>query len=292
MDFDVSVALLKNTAGQDIGYVETAHNITDVKKTANMLQEIIIDLNEISQTLEHDSRQIAQSSQLLSGGISLQVDAIGGLNASVSSIRDQIQTNADYSTNASELSGKSREDAVKGNEEMKEMLLSMDGIKNASQNISVIIKTIEEIAFQTNLLALNAAVEAARAGEHGKGFAVVAEEVRNLASRSQIAAKETSELIIESISQVEEGTKVAASTAGSLNKIVTDFEQVSDFIDKIAEGANEAAGSINTINDVIAQITNLVESGQASITEFATAANALAEMVGKLRNITNSIETT
>jgi methyl-accepting chemotaxis protein len=74
---------------------------------------------------------------------------------------------------------------------MDHLTKSIADIKNASEETTTIIKTIDEIAFQTNLLALNAAVEAARAGEAGAGFAVVADEVRSLALRASKAANDT-----------------------------------------------------------------------------------------------------
>ena len=110
----------------------------------------------------------------------------------------------------------------------------METISSDGEKTAKIIKSIEEIAFQTNLLALNAAVEAARAGEQGRGFAVVASEVRNLAGRSATAAKEIKDLIQNSVSKVENGSKLVSESGGALSEIVDSVKKVSDIVAEIA----------------------------------------------------------
>jgi methyl-accepting chemotaxis protein len=168
---------------------------------------------------------------------------------------------------------------------MHSMTQAMAEINAAGQNISKIIKTIEEIAFQTNLLGVNAAVEAARAGQHGKGFAVVAEEVRNLAARSAKAAQETAELIEGTVEKTQNGTRIAKETADALGNIVEGVGKVSDLVGEIAAAANEQAEGVAQVNVGLSQIDQVTQQNTASAEQSAAAAEQLSSQAEQLRQM-------
>ena len=217
------------------------------------------------------SRQISDSSISLAEGASKQAEAVEELNATIKIISQQATDNFKNSEQVNLVAKKTKQNANEGSQQMDNMLIAMEEINDASSSISNIIKVIDDIAFQTNILALNAAVEAARAGEHGKGFAVVAEEVRNLAARSQQAAKETTELIESTVSKVEEGSKTANVTAKALLAMVTQIEDISKLVENCANAANEQEHFINEINTSVSEIA-VVTKNNTTISEKSAAA--------------------
>ena len=249
--------------------------------------EVLSDIYGASEQVAVGSKQVSDSSILLSEGATEQSTAIEELTASIEEISSQTTLNAQNANQANELAEEAKANAKQGNAQMQEMLKAMDEINEASTNISKVIKVIDDIAFQTNILALNAAVEAARAGQHGKGFAVVAEEVRNLAARSANAAKETTDMIEGSIKKSEGGTIIAKNTAQALDKIVDGIEHVATLVSGIANASNEQAIGIKQINQGIMQVSQVVQSNSATSEESAAASEELSSQASLLKETVN-----
>jgi len=248
------------------------HNMSEITSTANQVMS--------------GSESLTQSADHLAYGSSNQASAVEELYASITLIEDKTNLSATLATEAETLANKSNVQAINGTEHMQAMIVSMRDIKDASSNISRIIKVIEDIAFQTNMLALNAAVEAARAGAQGTGFAVVAEEVRSLASESQAAVQETTELIEDSIYQVNSGTSNVQGTADSLDGIVNSVTLVTKAISEISYLASEQANALGDISKSIKLISDIVQSNAATseecaavATEFNSQAQTLTDLV-------------
>ena len=284
------VLSLQKLAQGDLTFDVTPRDEQDLLRSS--LKQLGFDLNEIMAQIQmagdeiaSASGQVSDASQSLSQGATEQAASLQQITASLSQTSAQTTTNAGNASRANQLSLETRSAAEKGSLQMQSMVAAMTEINEAGQNISKIIKTIDEIAFQTNLLALNAAVEAARAGQHGKGFAVVAEEVRNLAARSAKAAEETTALIQGSVEKTGNGSRIATQTAAALQEIVDGVTQVADLVGEISVASTEQAQAITQVTQGLGQIDQVTQQNTASSEESAAAAEELSSQAEELRGM-------
>lgn len=253
------------------------------------IHKIIEELSNGATQVAAASGQISSSSQSLAEGATEQAASLEETSASLEEMSSTVQQNADNAGQAQQLSTVARETAVKGAGSVNRMIEAVNEINTSSEEVSKIIKVIDEIAFQTNLLALNAAVEAARAGEHGKGFAVVAEEVRNLAGRSAEAAKTTSGLIEDSTARARLGSELASESGAVLNEIVTNATRASDLISEIAAASREQAEGINQVTKAVTQMDQVTQQNSAYSEETASSSQELSAQAENLKDIVETL---
>ena len=199
-------------------------------------------------------------------------------------------SNADNSKSAADNMVEASERIDEANRHLEQMVVSMNEINSSSAQISRIIKVIDEIAFQTNILALNAAVEAARAGEAGMGFAVVADEVRNLSQRCAQAAKDTAELIEESIAKSNGGKNKLDQVAAAVRSITASAGKARMLVDEVKLGSEEQKRGIEQVAKAIAQMEKVTQTTAANAEQSASASAELSAQTERLRDVIDRLD--
>ncbi|MET3107967.1 methyl-accepting chemotaxis protein [Oxalobacteraceae bacterium GrIS 2.11] len=261
-----------------------------LQKMSDSLSETVGLVRHSTNTIEDAAKEIAQGNMDLSSRTEAQASSLEETAASMEELTSTVKHNSDNALQANTLAKNASQVAVKGGAVVSEVIETMGAINDSSKKIVDIISVIDGIAFQTNILALNAAVEAARAGEQGRGFAVVASEVRTLAQRSAAAAKEIKELIGNSVTSVEAGSKLVNQAGSTMTEVVESIRLVTDIMSEITAASQEQSRGINQINQAVVEMDNVTQQNSALVEQAAAAAGSLQQQTVHLGEVVKTFK--
>ncbi len=270
-------------------YIEDYESIrTSLDHITNKLSDTMRMVKESANQVAQGSINMSQGAEELAEGATNQAAAIEELTASVTTVAEQTKNMAEAARQSSDMAAKVQEDVENGGRKMHLVTDAMERITDASQQIELITNSIESIAKQTQLLALNASIEAARAGDAGRGFAVVAEEISSLANESSEAAKNTHQLISDTMDEIQNGNAVVEETTRALELVQESVNDVAMMMAESGELARDQASSMAEIRQGIEQISGVVSNNSATAEETSAVSHELSDQSESLNELISS----
>ena len=249
------------------------------------MRTTVFELDAASNQIASAAGEVAMASRSMAQAAIEQARSIKETSAASGDVNAMAQSNATHSRTTAAMMTAAETKFAEANRSLAQMVEAMDGIDGASRKISQIIQVIDEIAFQMNILALNAAVEAARAGDAGTGFAVVADEVRSLALRCGQAARETTLLIENSITQMSGGKERVDQVSAGIRSITEESAKMKALVDQIHAGSIAEARGIGQMTKSLKQIEQVTECTAAAAEQSAGAAQQLSAQAGTMQQV-------
>lgn len=279
---NVAVDVSKNEAYYIGDFKVLAQSLKSIRTN---LTNVMRDITDIAKKVNIGANQVSEGAQALSQGTVQQKESINGLVSNITDITQQIQDSTVRCSSATDLVDRATGYASEADIKMEQLITATRNIDRSSNEISSIIRTIEDIAFQTNLLALNASIEAAHAGTAGKGFSVVADEVRNLAARSAEAARDTGTLIGHSLHDVKTGTESTNLAISAMQVISECIQSIKMLMDEIAIASVQQSEMIVSVENRIKEVSKVIQSNSDAAEESALISNELSKQSKTLNQL-------
>ncbi|WP_348753418.1 methyl-accepting chemotaxis protein [uncultured Aquincola sp.] len=267
---------------------EVGRLMTALQNMVHSLHAIVSQVRGGADTITSAAAEVSQGNHDLSNRTEQQASALQETASAMEQLTAAVKISAASADEASKSAVSASQIAVQGGEVVERVVGSMASIASSSKRIVEIIDVIDGIAFQTNILALNAAVEAARAGEQGRGFAVVAGEVRSLAQRSALAAKEIKGLIDASVSQVDEGSKMVEQAGATMSEVVASIGRVRDIVAEISAASREQSIGIEQVSSTVQQMDDSTQQNAAMVEQSSASARAMKEQAQQLTGVVSA----
>ena len=297
--FDLRDRLEAMAGGNFTENLENEDYIGDYAPLLESLKNIQSDMNKTLQEVHSSSVQVLRSAeqvntgaQSLSQGATEQASSIEELSANMQDISHSIQASTKTAGEAFKLQGEAGTAVLQSNEKMEEMRKAMNDITAKSNEISKIIKTIDDIAFQTNILSLNAAIEAAHAGDVGKGFAVVADEIRKLAEESSTQGKNITTVLKTLKMKIEELNSTAEATSMQFAEIMRLLTTVNRGSSTIMESMTKQTDGNTQVLESVKEISAITAKVKEGSLEILTGNTEVGKEMAKLVEISRHINST
>lgn len=273
-------------------YQGTYHKlISNINNTCTILQSMVLNIQNSSKSIFKASDTIAISNTDVSEKINQQTGILEEITRRTSSLADNVQKNSNHARHANECAQTASSIATKGSEVMNDVIKKMSDINESAGKIFTIITAIDEITSQTNLLALNAAIEAAHAGEEGRGFAVVANEVRVLAQRSALAAKEINILVTKSVENINHGVELVDKAGNTMKEIFNSVDEVKLIMGDIANLSSDQNEGIERVNQSVDQMRSIMNKNLEAVRNTELSTEHLREQALKMEELVSAFKT-
>ena len=259
------------------------------KRLTKPIEKAIMSLTNSAAEVSSAADLVSTNSQQLAEGASEQAASLEETSASLEEMASMTKQTADNSQQAAQFSKQAAGGMADANVSMKALIRSMQDTSAAGENVSKIIRTIDEIAFQTNLLALNAAVEAARAGQAGAGFAVVADEVRRLAMRSAEASRNTEEMVKDIIGRINEGSDLVKKTDDKYRDAAINIQKGKELVEGIFQAAEQQARGIEQVSKAVSDMDHVTQQNASGSEESAAASESLSTQAREMHTIVGDL---